>query len=196
MGMLLKYVFRVLFWAGAIMAFTAGVPPQEASSNIAAWFNIVGVRDLPTWLVSETTNTIVFIAGIIFILATLSWWLYVRIRRNKELVPLSLAARRVFEELKAMGNSAHIQNTHQFYTPEEKLNYIASAMSQYIQYYAQYPPSTRMEPVKEHHLYAGDFHDSGDTFKLHGNPAVFFQNCAVRESEIQKAINELGVFKI
>ena len=186
----------VLFCIGTIMTFVASVSPEEASSNIAAWFNIIGVGDLPSWLSSEQTNTIVLVVGIILLLAVFAWMWFERNKRKGKLVPLSNAATRVFEKLNAMGDSAHINGTHQFDIPEEKLNYIAEAIAQHVQIYARYPPDTRMVLVKEMHMFAGNFHDSGNTFKLYDNPNIFFQDCAMRESDIKTAIDELGKFKV
>ncbi len=67
---------------GGGMMFAAGVSPLDASSNLSAWAEVLGVKSVPVWLSSPRADTLVLWAGaaIFFAWAIKQAWIIFGIR--------------------------------------------------------------------------------------------------------------------
>jgi hypothetical protein len=125
------------------------------------------------------------------------WWENRNLSQEAdEYVSLSEAAKTVYSDLRERGDSAHVRMADMEANTEETLNYMAIAISNHSQLYGKHPPSDRLEAIQQRHYWAGTFQNSGDTFSLHGNHEIFFENCAIRKSDIEDAIAQLAEIKV
>jgi hypothetical protein len=83
--------FIVLFSVvGTLMAFAAGVSPEEAVSNVEAWAQLIfGSTVLPSWVSSEYIDLIVFIIGDLFLITALILFLINLISKRKQICTLT-----------------------------------------------------------------------------------------------------------
>lgn len=79
----MQIFLRVIIGAGALMGVLAGVHPQEAQSNLAAWFELFpGVKSAPMWL-TPAVDTVVLWIGILLIVGGLAAILISKGRETK-----------------------------------------------------------------------------------------------------------------
>ncbi len=73
---MVKIIIKIGLWVGAAMTFAAGVSPQDATTNITAWLNLIGISSIPKWMQTDLANNSVFIIGILLLLSSAGAWFY------------------------------------------------------------------------------------------------------------------------
>lgn len=67
--------------AGWVVIFMTTVRPEEATSNLAAWFKFFGGGEVPQFLASGDADAFALGAGVILVVGTMSYWFFWRRRQ-------------------------------------------------------------------------------------------------------------------
>lgn len=74
--------------AGTLLVLAAQIPPEQATSNLAAWARVFGLDQIPEWLASAQIDAYATILGALLALTTtvLALSLYSGVRKTRAMV--------------------------------------------------------------------------------------------------------------
>jgi len=195
----IRYFLLVVSIIGGCLMTAAGVSPQDAVSNLAAWANMIGIDNPPPYIQAHSTDVIVFYVGLSLLSIVFSVLIvtYIRNKYFGGFILLKEATIEAYNNLRTQGNSRHVWHVDtDCRTIEEKLNYFATAISTHADIYGTYPPATTMELIEDKFYWACSFKDSGNVLRYHGNDKNAFENCSVKKTDLKKVIKVLSEWKI
>ena len=200
MGMgIIRYILLAVPLIGSCLMFVAGISPQDAASNLAAWAKLLGIDNPPPIIQAQSTDVTVFYVGLFLLVLGLGVLLgtYIWNKYFGGFIPLKEAATDAYNNLRAQGNSGYVHHADVNYrTKEKKLNYFASEIGNYADIYGTPELGTTMELIKDKFHLTCDFKDSGNVLRYHSNDKNAYENCSVKRADLKKAIKVLSEWKI
>lgn len=135
----IKKVLSIIGFAGGVLMFTAGVSPQDATTNLSAWLKLIGIDNPPQFLISHTTDTIAFWIGLVLVIMAAMAWLGTTILwpKNKkdnfeskiQIIPLEL----IFpDECNEEGKNSRFIRSYSVLPKGEKIKQMVSFHDFYI----------------------------------------------------------------
>jgi hypothetical protein len=182
-----------LLWSGSILGtailFAAGVSPQDAVSNVAAWLKLFGIDKPPGLLTSPSADTFgLWIGGSI---AVISGFFLVRNYWQKRFISLREGALLAYEKTQGSLAAGMAEGM-----PGGPLGWYATALvgqpqREHIPVYATKPPSRKRIVIPSEELPRGIISDEGRSFKYWGQNEPKYVDLQIKRSYMKKRIKEI-----